>query len=244
MPGQFFGVSLETLLKMITPLVVAIIAYLQRRFLVRPRARLRADLEMIGLFQGDDLKFELEKVKSSVSSQVDNIYGARGAERYSVKLAVFGAIWTLVFSYITLRVYHVHGWGAWYWLILTGFLTLAGIGWMGIGLERRTVRESIKATAVAVNDQFVTTTLNDGRRISVPLEWYPELARCTPEIRQKVKLTNQGQALYWEDIDASVSLEWILLGERSLLKRAGIRRDQSPLLTKRKLPNETDSADS
>jgi hypothetical protein len=209
--------TLVTILKVLTPLLVAVVAYFQRRYFIRPRSKLKTDLEMLELLQGEDLKLELEKVKSSIASQVNNIYGASGAEHNSVWLAVFGASWTLVFFYLTFWLYNSGD--DWYWWTLTGFLTFAGIGWVGMGLEKKKVRETTTMTGVNVNNKFITATLSDGRSISVPLAWYPELEQSSPDVRQNVKLINEGQALRWEGINAEISLELVLRGERLLLKR-------------------------
>ena len=52
--------------------------------------------------------------------------------------------------------------------------------------------------------------LLDGRRISVPLEWFPKLSRATPEQRRNWRWIGGGIGIHWEDLDEDISIEGLL----------------------------------
>ena len=55
----------------------------------------------------------------------------------------------------------------------------------------------------------------DGRRLSVPLVWFPHLLRATPEQRAKWELLGEGDGIHWPLIDEHLSVEGLLAGRRS-----------------------------
>lgn len=61
--------------------------------------------------------------------------------------------------------------------------------------------------------------LSDGRRISVPLSWYPRLAHANPEQRANWKLVGRGYGVHWPDVDEDVSLDMLIRGLPSLEAR-------------------------
>jgi hypothetical protein len=58
-----------------------------------------------------------------------------------------------------------------------------------------------KAREVAISDDEITVSLADGRRISVPLAWFPRLLHATADQRQNFELLGDGQGIHWPDID-------------------------------------------
>ncbi|MBA2665418.1 MAG: DUF2442 domain-containing protein [Trueperaceae bacterium] len=71
------------------------------------------------------------------------------------------------------------------------------------------------------DDEF-TVTLSDGRRISVPLAWYPRLLAAPPEERANWQISGGGFGIHWPDIDEDLSTEGLLRGARA----PGARREQ------------------
>lgn len=69
--------------------------------------------------------------------------------------------------------------------------------------------------SVAVTDDELTAELSDGRKIAVPLAWYPRLLHGTPEERNHWRLIGQGQGIHWPDLDEDVSAENIIFGQAS-----------------------------
>lgn len=71
-------------------------------------------------------------------------------------------------------------------------------------------------------DDELTVTLYDGRRISVPLAWYPRLLAAQPEERANWQLSGGGFGIHWPDIDEDLSTEGLLRGARA----PGVRLEQ------------------
>ena len=56
-----------------------------------------------------------------------------------------------------------------------------------------------------VADAFVVH-LEDGRSLSVPLEWFPRLRDATPEQRSRWELIGPGFGIRWPEIDEDISV--------------------------------------
>lgn len=84
-------------------------------------------------------------------------------------------------------------------------------------------REPI-AVSVAITDEALTVHLEDGRGITVPLEWYPRLVHATPEERNHYELLGRGSAIGWPDLDEHLSVESILAGRGSGESQRSLQR--------------------
>ena len=71
------------------------------------------------------------------------------------------------------------------------------------------------AVKVAVTEDDLTIDLADGRRIVVPLAWYPRLLDASDAERQNWQLLGDGYAIEWPDIDEHIGAEGLLAGRRS-----------------------------
>ena len=58
----------------------------------------------------------------------------------------------------------------------------------------------------------LTVDLVDGRRLSVPLEWYPRLLRAKRAERKNWRLMGDGEGIHWPDVDEDLSVEGLLRG--------------------------------
>jgi hypothetical protein len=70
-----------------------------------------------------------------------------------------------------------------------------------------------RAKQVRISEDELLVTLADGRRISVPISWFPWLARATPQARARFELLGDGQGIHWPGIDEDVSVAGLLRGE-------------------------------
>ena len=68
---------------------------------------------------------------------------------------------------------------------------------------------------IAVTADQLTVTLADGRRLVVPLTWYPRLLRASPTEQQNWQLLGDGYAVEWPDLDEHLGIEGLLAGRRS-----------------------------
>ena len=69
-----------------------------------------------------------------------------------------------------------------------------------------------RATDVRVDDDDLSVVLADGRRLSVPLTWFPRLLHATAEERRNWRLVGDGQGIRWPDVDEDVSVLGLLRG--------------------------------
>ena len=52
----------------------------------------------------------------------------------------------------------------------------------------------------------------DGRELSFPIAWFPELSNAVPDQRQRCMLSEQGRTLFWSELGLAVSVAGLLLG--------------------------------
>lgn len=88
------------------------------------------------------------------------------------------------------------------------------------------------ARDVMVDDSALSVELEDGRRISAPLDWYPRLATATAAERGRWRLIGDGIGIHWDALDEDISIEGLLLGRPSGESQASFSR----WLEKRKGP--------
>jgi hypothetical protein len=69
-----------------------------------------------------------------------------------------------------------------------------------------------RVKAVETDADYLTVELMDGRRISVPLAWYPRLLDATAAQRRNWKISAAGYGIHWPDIDEDLSTEGLLRG--------------------------------
>src|SRR5688572_22335513 len=77
---------------------------------------------------------------------------------------------------------------------------------------------------VTITDEILGFQLEDGRFISVPLQFYPTLALASPEERARFEI--HGSSVYWPDLDADIGSEGLLAGasEHHFYARKAIER--------------------
>lgn len=68
----------------------------------------------------------------------------------------------------------------------------------------------VKSVEVSVEE--LSVALMDGRRIVVPLVWFPRLSGATPKQRQNWEICAGGFGLHWPDIDEDLSTAGLLRG--------------------------------
>jgi hypothetical protein len=71
---------------------------------------------------------------------------------------------------------------------------------------------SLRARSVDFVGTDLVVTLADGRRIATPIEWYPRLAKASPQEREKYEIMPLG--VHWPDVDEDLSIEGMFEGNR------------------------------
>ena len=65
---------------------------------------------------------------------------------------------------------------------------------------------------VEVANHFLTVGLKDGRRILVPIVWYPRLVHASKEQLANWRICGGGYGIHWPDLDEDLSTEGLLRG--------------------------------
>ena len=80
------------------------------------------------------------------------------------------------------------------------------------------------AKAVSFDANAMWVDFVDGRKLGVPLAYFPRLLNATPIQREHYEISGGGSGLHWDEIDEDISVENLLLGigdrTRSHLKAA------------------------
>ena len=69
---------------------------------------------------------------------------------------------------------------------------------------------STSAKAVRFDDDSMWVDLDDGRRMAVPLAWFPRLLAATPEQRNQFEISPRG--IHWDALDEDISVDGLLAG--------------------------------
>jgi hypothetical protein len=67
---------------------------------------------------------------------------------------------------------------------------------------------------VNIDDRQLACELTDGRRISVPLSFFPTLEMASPDERNNFE--QFPVSIYWPDLDCDIGLEGLLAGAKEL----------------------------
>ncbi len=74
---------------------------------------------------------------------------------------------------------------------------------------------TVKSMQVLVKDARVDAhmlhvSLQDGRQIGVPLEWFPRLRKASEKQRKHWRLIGHGIGIHWPDVDEDISVASLL----------------------------------
>ena len=69
-----------------------------------------------------------------------------------------------------------------------------------------------RAQEVSISEDELTVSLADGRRVSVPLAWFPRLLHATSAQRANWELLGDGEGIRWPEVDEDLSVAGILRG--------------------------------
>ncbi len=96
------------------------------------------------------------------------------------------------------------------------------------------VDKAILASDVKVSADTLTVDLEDGRTISVPLDWYPRLVHGTARERGTWEIGPFG--IHWPELDEDISIAGLLAGRPSGESQQSLRRwlDQRSSKSKKK----------
>ena len=68
------------------------------------------------------------------------------------------------------------------------------------------------AVGLEVTEDELIVSLADGRKLWVPIAWYPRLANASPKQRRNWEIIGPGVGFHWPDVDEDLSVEGMLRG--------------------------------
>jgi hypothetical protein len=67
-----------------------------------------------------------------------------------------------------------------------------------------------RAASADVSGDRLRVALEDGRELSVPVDWFTWLRSASESARADVQVIEFGLGLWWETLDEGVSVPWLL----------------------------------
>lgn len=68
------------------------------------------------------------------------------------------------------------------------------------------------ATDLVFADHVFRVVLEDGRELSVPIDWFPRLRDASAAQRSNWRLIGRGEGIHWPEIDEDISVLGLLAG--------------------------------
>lgn len=68
------------------------------------------------------------------------------------------------------------------------------------------------AQHVEFTDDDMIVSLLDGRKVTVPLLWFPRLANATRSQLEHYELLGDGEGIHWRELDEDLSVAGLLRG--------------------------------
>ena len=80
--------------------------------------------------------------------------------------------------------------------------------------------EEPRAVTVEASAGELVVHLEDGRTISVPLEWFAKLRDATPAQLADWRLIGQGIGIHWAQLDEDISVRGLLMPQQRPLRKS------------------------
>jgi hypothetical protein len=74
------------------------------------------------------------------------------------------------------------------------------------------VPSSALAKSLEFDDDTMRVVFMDGRVLSVPLAWFPNLRRASPAELARYEIAGGGVSLHWPDLDEDLSIAGLMAG--------------------------------
>ncbi len=75
---------------------------------------------------------------------------------------------------------------------------------------RALIAKEPRATAVDFSEDALVVHLEDGRSLSVPLEWFPRLREAEDKDRRNWRFIGKGYGIHWPTLDEDISIPGLL----------------------------------
>jgi len=65
----------------------------------------------------------------------------------------------------------------------------------------------ISISKILIDADKITATISDGRIVSIPISWFPRLAKATLQQLQNFEVSPSGYGVHWPDVDEDISIK-------------------------------------
>jgi len=89
------------------------------------------------------------------------------------------------------------------------------------------------ASKIAFDSDTMWVELVDGRKLGVPLAYFPRLLHASPRQRGRYTISGGGIGLHWEELDEDISVRGLLLGIGDRTRSSAGKRGRMLSATKR-----------
>lgn len=72
------------------------------------------------------------------------------------------------------------------------------------------INKSNQAQDVSFIDAMMKISFEDGRELSIPLEWFPKLREATRPQLQNWRFIGDGEGIHWSELDEDISVAQLL----------------------------------
>jgi hypothetical protein len=72
------------------------------------------------------------------------------------------------------------------------------------------ISKSRNAVNITFTDSKMVVFLEDGRELTIPLEWFPRLRKATAAQLKNWRFIGKGEGVHWEEIEEDLSIENLL----------------------------------
>ena len=74
-------------------------------------------------------------------------------------------------------------------------------------IARKITLNDLAITDIQISDDMLIADINDGRRVSIPLTWFPLLSNASEDQRRNFKISPGGYGIHWPDLDEDISIK-------------------------------------
>lgn len=67
--------------------------------------------------------------------------------------------------------------------------------------------EELSILKVSFADDKITAEISDGRTVSIPIVWFPRLAKATQDQLLRYEISPSGYGIHWPDLDEDISIK-------------------------------------
>ena len=80
------------------------------------------------------------------------------------------------------------------------------------------------ATRLSFFRDSFSVYLNDGRRVTIPLAWYPRILTGTKPERENYEFIADGEGIHWPKLDEDIRVDDLLSGYRSQESQSSLKK--------------------